>query len=408
LKGKKVKLHYPAINMNKNRFIRMILNNPANIFPIVFWNCRMLILKLLGYKTIIYNIHYDYFFDIFLPVYEKLILDKRIKIYFSWLSTNKILKNHLINMIGKKRLISNIISPYILTDLFITGENNGPDFPFSHFPTRKIQIYHGTGVYTHYRKADVLSRFDIHFAIGPLYIPFINSLPCKGEKNSNLRIVGYPKLDKVIEPDPALVSYLTDLYGINDKFVILYTPHWNEFGSLHVLGLDITKNLSQIAENVVVLIKVHNFLFTEFKEQNWHKKLSDLQNKFRNIKIVSRPNTQEVYPLGDMLITDTGTTAALEYSLTRKPLFVFFNQGWFDHHNNTEVEMDIVNTSITFTTISEIVQYAKEVYTKQPDMMKKLAAQSAKQLILTNNNLFNPGKATNIACQIIIEELGIS
>ena len=388
-----------------NRFFRMVLANPLNLLYILIWNIKMLILKINGNKTINFNVQFDYFYNVFQPIYEELLSDKHIKIYFSWSCTNNTLKDFLKDKIEKNKLISNQISPFIYFDVFITAEINGPDFPLSFFPTRKIELYHGTGIHAQYEKREILSRFDIHFAIGPRYIPFILSLPYTRFLGDNLRKIGYPKLDTLFTPDPDFDGKLIELYGLKDKFVILYTPHWNLLGSLHILGLKMIEKLAAIDKDVVILFKVHNYLFTKFKEQNWYKKLDDLQKNYSNIRIVTRPNTQEIFFLGDMMITDTATTVALEFSITRKPLFVFYSLEWFENKTNVQVEHDIIDVAITFKTIDEITRFTREVKDKNPDMMKVLESQRERQDILINNNLFNPGTATKIACQVIRKEL---
>ncbi|MCF7919789.1 MAG: CDP-glycerol glycerophosphotransferase family protein [Candidatus Cloacimonetes bacterium] len=391
----------------QNRLIRAVIADPLNVFRIIFWNLKMLLLRLQGKKSIVYNIQMDYFFNIFEPVYEALKTDKRIRIYFACFEGHQNLRSYLQTFLPSEELISSLISPFVYFDLFITSEINGPDFPLSLFNTKRVQTYHGSGVYPLYTKTDVLSRFDTHLAIGPQFVEFIKTLPHSSKNPNNYAITGFPKLDAVFNPSAELVNELTKLYHTQNRFVILYTPHWNPFGSLHVLSLEMITTLAKL-DNVTILIKVHNFLFAQYKEDNWQQKLNRLSEDFPNVHFVTRPNTQEIYPLGNMLITDTGTSAAFEFSLTQKPLFVFYNPEWFSHNQHGEVEKDIIDTAICFTDIKGIVRYTRKLQADDPDLLTVIAAQKQKQDQLVKKYLFNPGCATQAAVEVIRKELRLN
>jgi len=99
-------------------------------------------------------------------------------------------------------------------------------------------MYHGTGIYPLYKKTDVLSRFNIHFAVGPQFVKFIDNLPHYKKKPNKCEIVGYPKLDDIMHPDKNRINDLKNRYNIDEQFVILYTPHWNPYSSIHQIGLN--------------------------------------------------------------------------------------------------------------------------------------------------------------------------
>lgn len=391
---------------NRNRLNRILTNTPLDVFKIISWNLKMILLKLSGKKTIVFNIQTDYFYHIFEPVYNILKKDKRIEIFFSIFENNQDVLDFLKSYAPARSMLSSFISPFIYFDLFITSEINGPDFPVSLLPTIKIQMYHGTGVYPLYQKTDVLSRFNLHFAVGPQFVEFIKTLPCDKLKQNKYAKIGYPKLDTIFYPDLKLNEQIQKTYNTQDKFVILYTPHWNTYGSLHVFSLEMIKQLAKL-QNVVILLKVHHFLFTKFKGYNWKQVLSQFCLEHQNVVLVTRPNTQEIFALGDMMITDTGTTSALEFSITKKPVFVFFNQQWFDHNQNTEVEKQIIDTAINFTTIAEIVDYVQKLQSKDEEFMQAISVQRQKQQQLIDNYLFNPGCATQEAVKVIKRVLRI-
>ena len=391
----------------KNRFTRIIINDPFSVFRIIAWNLKTLFLKISGKKTIVFNIQMDYFFNVFEPVYEMLKQNPKIRIYFSCFEGHQHIRQYLKEFINPKFLLSSDISPFIYFDLFITAEVNGPNFPLSLLPTKRIQIYHGSGVYNLYTKKNVLENFDVHFAVGPKHVEFVKTLIHTKKYPNKFAIIGYPKLDAIVNPPKELISKLNNLYGIKDQFVILYTPHWNPYGSLHILSLEMITRLAKI-ENTLILIKVHNFLFARYKEDNWQKKLNDITEKLPNVIFVTRPNTQEIFPLGDMLITDTGTSAAFEYSLTNNPLFVFHNPDWFENNDFGNVESEIIDTAICFKQIDEIVELTQKLINKDDKLQNIIAAQQKKQQLLIEKYLFNPGNATPAAVKTICKELNLN
>jgi CDP-glycerol glycerophosphotransferase (TagB/SpsB family) len=164
------------------------------------------------------------------------------------------------------------------------------------------------------------------------------------------------------------------------------------------------ERLAQL-ENVTILIKVHNFFFTQYQDTDWKQKLTQTAEDHQNVFLVTRPNTQEIFPLGDMLITDTGTTAAFEFSLTKKPLFVFYNQDWFAHNEHCDVEKEIIKTAICFTNINEIVEYTRKLQKGDAELMKIIAAQQIEQENMISKFLFNQGCATQAAVKVIEEVL---
>ena len=182
-----------------SRLLKLFASDILNIFRLFAYLVIFFIYRISGIKTIVFNLHHDYFFDIFKPVYNELKKNKQIKIFFSYSYENKKLKTYLLQNCSHKLLISNYISPFIPFDLFICPEITGPDFPISFLKTKTIQIYHGTGVYNLFEKSDVLNRFDIHFAIGPQYLDFIEEAYKNADKKPVIYKIGYPKLDSLLQ-----------------------------------------------------------------------------------------------------------------------------------------------------------------------------------------------------------------
>jgi CDP-glycerol glycerophosphotransferase (TagB/SpsB family) len=351
----------------------------------------------------VYNLHHDYFYDIFYPIAKALKKESRIKVFYSYPFDDKSLKKYLMEKCIKNRLISNLYSPFLPFDLFICAEITSPDFPTKPLKTKKIQIYHGTGVYNLAKKSQTLRRFDIHFAVGPQYLPIINKFYHGIKKKPKIYKIGYPKLDALLKSTQE-IAVLKNYYSLNnEKLTVLYAPHWNKFSSIHKFGEELIENLAK--RNLNLLVKPHNYLFTKYPEQNWYRKLKKLSSQYINVKFVEQPNTQELYPLADIMITDTGTTNGLEFSILKKPLLLYFRNDWFNKNHNAEVERAICDTAICFQDIQELTSIVQKILDNNPPQKFKLQQQRHKQAELVNKYLYNLGNATTKAMLVIKNEL---
>lgn len=347
--------------------------------------------------------HHDYFYDIFESISDGLTEDKRCPIYYSYDITNKDLKKYLTQKVPKSRIIANDISPFLPFSMFITAEVTGPDFPVRGMPTTTVEIYHGTGIANLVEKAELLSRFDVHLLIGEPLVNLIQQFVIPKNRATRFYKIGYPKTDLILSKNypPAEIKAL---YHLTERKTILYAPHWNEDGSLHTFGTEIIEKM--LETGMTLLLKVHNYLFTKFKKDNWQEQFEQLQQKYPNLIVVKRPNTQELFPLADIMVTDTGTTAPMEYSLTEKPIVIFKNEAWFDknpHYN--EIERELVNIGLHFTDINSLTDILHAIENNDDTMKDRLHIQRIEQQKLVEKYLFNPGRATKQAITVLKKEL---
>ncbi|MDY6916061.1 MAG: CDP-glycerol glycerophosphotransferase family protein [Candidatus Cloacimonadota bacterium] len=388
-----------------SRLLSLIFKKPFSIFKLVYYYWLFLYYAITNKKTVVYNLHHDYFFDIFYPIGKELEKDKRIKLYYSYRYQNHKLKQYLLKKCAPKQIISNLYSPFIPFNLFICAEITGPDFPLKNMKTKAIEIYHGTGIYNLYENKDILNRFDIHFAIGPQYLPFIKEAYKDIKKKPKVYKIGYPKLDSLLNSRKQS-AVLKNHYGLNNgKNTVLYAPHWNEFSSLHVFGIDLLKKLAKFEVNI--LVKPHNYIFIKYSSYEWKEKFKALSTEYENLKFVEQPNTQKLYPLADVMITDTGTTNGLEFSLMQKPLFIYCQNQWFQKYKNAQVEKDICNTAICFSTLNEITTIIQKFLDNDVQLKLHIEKQKKQQTKLINKYLYNYGKATSAALIAIKRELNL-
>jgi hypothetical protein len=377
----------------------ILLKRPSYLLKTIYLFLLFGLQKLRGKKLIVYNLHQDYFYDIFENIYLALKKEPHLIIYFAYLEQNRKLYQYLQKQVPSAQIISNLISPFLPFDLFICAEVTGPDFPLKIFSTPKIQIYHGTGTANLYAKKNVLNRFDIHFSIGPRFNDFIQFAYLDKVKQPKVFNVGYPKLDSLIDPNSSASRYQLPL-----KSTILFAPHWTHYSALLKFEEDLLNLLASFQANI--LIKPHNYLYTKYADQKWYERLQNFADQHDNVTFVTNPNTQELYPLADIMITDTGTTAALEYSILSKPLLINDDPQWFNDNDSVDMERDLCDLAFCFQDLSEL-KILLDKLLSDPQKLK-LAQQQDRQKEIVEKHLYPPGQATNKAVAAILAELNLS
>jgi hypothetical protein len=372
------------------------------MIKIVYYWFQILKNKLKGKKSLVYNLHYDYFFDIFSPIYEELKGERNLAIYFAYRTQTKELYKYLSLDTGipSKNLISNKISPFIPFDLFICAEITGPDFPINLFKTKKIQIYHGIGIHTLYDKKSVLRRFQIHFAIGINHNKFIIQELSSEKTKYKIYNIGYPKTDRILQ-NPK--ENLKNQYTHKNRRTVLYAPHWHQYSSLHKFEEKIIEFLSKLP--ITLLVKPHNYLYTKYAKENWKKRLQFVCNKYSNVKFIREADTQIVYPLSDMMITDPGTTASFEFSLLQRPIVIFDDVRWFTNKNDINIEKEVYEISFRFKTLEDLKAILDNFLKKDDRFLQLVRKQKQEQENIVNTFLYNPGNATLKAVAAIEKEL---
>jgi len=388
------------------RLLYILIFHPFMLFVILFKNLIFIVEKIKGKKLIVYNMHHDYFFNTFESIYHKLETISEVKVYFSYDFGNNALKEHLSNFVPKKRIIDNRISPFLVFNLFITAEITGPDMPFNGLKTKKLQMYHGIGNYNLWEKEALLKRFNIHFAVGPQYHAFFDAVTINSANGYQVYSVGYAKTDAIVN-DSYDNNAICEYYDIpNTKPVVLFAPHWGTASCIHKCFEELMEKISSL--DVTLLIKLHNFIFIKFPEANWHKKIKRICDNHSNVKFIEEPDTQKFYNIADILVTDSHTTALIEYSLTGKPIIMFKDETWFTGFNNgIQPETDMSKTGIEVKNPTECVTLIKKIIDNSHEIKALLSTQHTKEKELVNKYFFNIGNASHASVEAIMKELEI-
>jgi CDP-glycerol glycerophosphotransferase (TagB/SpsB family) len=387
------------------RFFKLLLKNPLAPAALLFWNIRLFLLRAAGVRSVVCNLRHDYFYAVLGSVLSRLEARKDIRLFLSVPTGDSALTALLKKAAPDIPIMDCAFSPFVNFDMFITAEITGPDLPCRGLKTKTLQTYHGTGIYNLFEKISVLRRFHIHFAPGPQYMNFFSAAGITEDRGHKVFEVGYPKTDAILDNSsypPELVR--AGLAPGSSMPVILYAPHWSETSSIH-------KHLDAIAAvmaelPVWFLIKPHHYIYAKYPEADWPARLAEIEKKSPRAILLREPDTQRYYGAADIMISDTGTTAPLEFSLTGKPYLIFNDGAWFSgERKGIQPETDIALNGVGFSGIAGLKDRLSVILKGGPEAEEIISRQKAAQEEMVKKYFFNPGKASDAAVRVILAEL---
>ncbi len=201
-----------------------------------------------------------------------------------------------------------------------------------------LNTWHGTGPFkkvgkylydvNHDVKAyEIMKREyeDVDFAIAACrqcLINHIESFEYKGE----IQKWGYPRNDIFfLDPKP-IRKRICKRLGINyDSIIVLYAPTFRysvkkktkNLSEVYDLDLDkVSKSIEKrFGKKATLLYRFHQYIYRTFDVSNYYPHYLD---------VTMYPDMQELLVTADVLITDW-SSSIWDYSLTRKPVFLYFN-----------------------------------------------------------------------------------
>jgi len=352
-----------------------------------------IIYRMRGIKVIVFTVYNDYFFEMFLPVYVLLKNDSRLRVFFSYpLERQGGIKS--LHLHVKKRYIG--VNPavfYLKPDLCITGEVHQKDLLRHCKNGCRAQIFHGIGVYNLYALKDLLGGYDVYFSINPEFTQLIKWIYKDSLKKYRLYEVGFPKLDVLF--DDAKSSK-------GDEKVVLYAPHWTDYGSLKKYGLEIIKHLSLIS-NVKLVVKLHNQI--KYHDPDLYKKIKDYCEGTDNVAFSLVANTSLLVVRSDLVVTDVVSSIGFEAFAANKPCVIYNDPSWFKDYEHTEVESEMLKFSNSFISVSEAVRIVNQIVNKGYFGKTKLIKKDHDKIV--EKFLYNPGNGASCMEPAIYAELNL-
>lgn len=382
---------------------------------------KMLKDKLSGKKIIILDIEELSFIPYIFPVYE--VLKKKTHKISYYIAThypgNEKFKYFEIPV--TRQFDVKLSKEFSKADIFISphiyGEGNKNSL--------KVHINHNQPVkYESYQKREFVN-FDVHFLTSPLHREQTENTIRKYKlEDSGIKLfnTGYSKSDKLLNGEYKRDEVLKELKLDPAKKTVLYAPSWDEGLSLRKNGEEVIKNILK-TENINLIVKLHpisycpengpNYLFYT-GGINWTEKFSVFSD-YENFRHVQSNNIDPLLEAADLMVTDV-SSVALEFIMLDKPV-IYIDCPEFFEKTLKKTYSAFGDTTAEFVMndpkanagrhTGDVVYDIKDLGKVINDCLKDPGKNSGKRKELAKQLSYNPGRASEAACDKILELLGI-
>lgn len=206
---------------------------------------------------------------------------------------------------------------------------------------KTVSIFHGCWGGKNVYLRNELTAFDIRF----VETEFIreNILQAHPNKKDNTVVVGYSKLDSMLQTNESIINESSIKYGLDPhKKTILYAPTFYP-SSIRKIAADLPKILS----NYNIIVKPHFYIYMRKK---YSKELQLIQkwNKYKNVYFadLSENSLIPFMQVADILVSDF-SAAIYEFAAMGKPVVVnrFVKSRWYYKlmPNKLNKRLDLIN-----------------------------------------------------------------
>jgi hypothetical protein len=254
------------------------------------------------------------------PVVEAMSQDQRVDFYFT-ASEQPFRIREVFNeappgarLISPKRAALRRFDAYIAADLLWLRLARG---------TRRIQMFHGVaGKYANIydSPASSMRDWDRLFFINRRRLHNFIGAGAIDEESPNARLIGYPKLDCLLDGSLKRDEVLTAMGISPDSTTVLYAPTWSPYSSLNVMGEKLVESLC--AAGYVVIVKLHDRSLEPQHQHsggvNWPARLGKILRNGCGV-LARKSDATPCLAAADALITDH-SSVGFEYLLLDRPV----------------------------------------------------------------------------------------
>jgi CDP-glycerol glycerophosphotransferase (TagB/SpsB family) len=266
-----------------------------------------------------------------------------------------------------------------------------------------------------------MRSFNVLFLLGPLmrslYEEFSRDHPDIARDIRTFN-VGYPRTDNLLRRAPHRESILKELRLDPSFRTVIYAPAWDVGSSLRTYGTEVVEKLLDVPE-INVIVKLHPVLLVPPNSQNyihytdgidWPDRFRALEKENARLRYVEEAEVSSYFGACDAMVADF-STIALEFMLLDRPVVYIDCPGFFESHlkrygydpalmksddrfnagRNCGVVVD--GLSDLARAVKRSLDYPDELSYKRRDMTKLL--------------LYNPGHASEVAADTVMELLGL-
>lgn len=277
-------------------------------------------------------------------IYQKMLIDPFFEGYkFIWIYNGyDIEKDDRLKIIKR---FSWEYFYYLATSEYWVNNQNFPYYIHKPKHTTFLQTWHGTPLKKMMNDVDSFSDKDAG------YVPRMNKVNAQWDylvspshyaterfesaflPKAKILEVGYPRNDVFFLSDNEkgeILRQLRNMWGINNKKVILYAPTFRDDDKTSAgkqdfkLNLNIEAMYKALHEDYVVLFRQHAIVKTKLYIPDYFKDFFIDVSKFSDV--------QQLYLLADMCVTDY-SSVMFDYAITKKPL-LFYTYDYEDYKEN--------------------------------------------------------------------------
>jgi hypothetical protein len=259
-------------------------------------------------------------FAVMAPIYNAMRDDPRVEFYFTaseqpaqirtiYRETNPDLK-----VITPKRALLTRFDAYLVADVLWMALPRG---------TPRILMFHGVaGNYSHIYDTPESSmrEWDRLFFINRRRMKNFVRSGAIAENSTAARLIGYPKLDCLVDGSLMRDEILTGLGIDPDRRTVLYAPTWSPYSSLNSMGEQLVRELC--FAGYAVIVKLHDrsrdSQYIHSGGVDWISRLEPILRQSGGC-IAEGSDASPYLAASDILITDH-SSVGFEYLLLDRPL----------------------------------------------------------------------------------------
>lgn len=381
--------------------------------------------KLKGKRIIVIDMEEITFIPYILPVINALKSKSGNSSYY--LATNYIYigseELDVFDINKRKQFYISLSSKLFMTDLFLSAHINAKGYKNA----IRVNMFHSQPVkFETYPKRDFVN-YDVYFLLGPLNREQIEMTVNKYKlENKNIRLfnVGYPKSDALLKGEYNKSQILIELGLKPDNPTVLYSPSWDEGLSLRSSGEAVIKKILEM-KSVNLIVKLHPVSYTPKEHPSfsfytggidWSSRLSQFDRSNNFIHLKTSDKIDPLLEASDIMITDV-SSVALEFIALDKPVIYIDCPEYFEK-TIEKVYSQFGNSNQDYAKndpkanagrhVGLIVKDINELPKAIHRSINNPGEFSDKRKKLAEKLCYNPGTASNVAANIIIDLIGDS
>lgn len=339
-------------------------------------------------KKILFYIAFPMNYAILKPIHLKLKADERLDISFvlRFLEKKTTRSRYQFSELRDEKVVSKRLAKLKKWDVQICADFGlrSKKIPLNVF------LFHGISFRNPTIVKDIC-RFEKVFVVGNYMMRKIISDGLIPAGDSRLALVGWPKLDAMVNGLFQRDEILSRLGLHPERQTVLYAPSHTTYSSLYTMGEEVVETVMKIGLNLI--IKLHDLLYDPTRNPvNWQERLSRYEGN--GVATVRDYDVCPYLVVSDILISDASSVAN-EFTLLDRPIVFVDCPDLIEAYRKT-VDLETWGRKIGYT-VKDTNQLAAALRRaiEMPQEHSRIRTEAAKDIF------YKPGTATERAVREI-------